>query len=804
MTAKRRDPRAAVVLPTVLVVMLTICLVTALVARFSIRSMVVGRRTLDVQRAFVSAEACLGFGVMRVRNMLVAQGIDGFLSSYTTIGAPDPPDSDYQLFLKIVPLGGTNSTGTITSKRQDVAIYAGARNPTTGVNCALKQVVRADGTSLGEYAAFYEGDLEANVGKQLTFVGKVHTNGDLYLGKNVTFERNLTCVGNFHNYRKNTGKAEKPYNVQIRKGDDENYSASDKARNPLVNTHVAATEDQPEHFVDSDLGAGWIAQSALYYGGAVRTGENGVTRLSPPISVEDDDHDLIEPKIPDTQENRDSGLYKKNTEDQKFATKAAITIHVNSDGTYNVKDFNGNDLTSRLKTAELYSPGYWRGTYGNSTNIVTRPGWWWNLQGKLGYCDKPKNPLTGEVVGEWEWVSEYKTQPTAKPESLLGFPDIASWQAGKSWTATPTLSEWDDVDAATAWTGYAHRTFYAKNPDTGAYYFKTPGAIQTCNTFLDQRQNFVEKATDIYVDQLIEAFGAELDAATGAEDGPDKIVYIEMDTPDPIQTKRYNVEYYEEDDVLKPRPTTVADECYSQVVPEAVVRLRNASDLKGKDLSIVTARPVFVEGNFNTKGLSVNDWNKSGAKPDCSALIAGDRISMLSNNWQDFRSMANVAAWGSKKANNVWNPDETLRQLTGKEAVDKGNLDGVKRWMYAMTQRPGVNTMMNCVALTGVLPTGAQNNAYSGGLENIFRFIEDWNNKNFYFNGSIICLWNTEDRDRWWQEVGNYYRAPTRQWAWHPMNPPGIPHLFSVREISWDRVAWSRVDWDGSGGDDGD
>ena len=45
--------RAGVVLPAVLVLVFTTCLVVALVTRFSVRSMRLARRTLDVQRALV-------------------------------------------------------------------------------------------------------------------------------------------------------------------------------------------------------------------------------------------------------------------------------------------------------------------------------------------------------------------------------------------------------------------------------------------------------------------------------------------------------------------------------------------------------------------------------------------------------------------------------------------------------------------------------------------------------------------------------------------------------------------------------
>lgn len=93
MTARRhpgtRSPRrAGVVLPAVLVLVFTVCLVVALVTSFSVRSMRLVRRTLDVQRAFVVAESGLAYGVKRVQAIINNEKIAGIRAKYDTIAAP--------------------------------------------------------------------------------------------------------------------------------------------------------------------------------------------------------------------------------------------------------------------------------------------------------------------------------------------------------------------------------------------------------------------------------------------------------------------------------------------------------------------------------------------------------------------------------------------------------------------------------------------------------------------------------------------------------------------------------------------
>ena len=732
----RRNPRrpragdAGAILPAVLILLLALCFATGMLVRFSMRTAALARRALVVRRAFVAAEAGLGYGVMAVRGLLADGGIQGFNVGRYLIGRPESPDPDLELRLRIEPLGGFSHTGTTTTGRQQIEIVSGARDPETGIACVLREVLEVNWSSLGDYAAFYEGDLEVHPGATMSFAGKVHSNGSVYAGGSIVFDRNISCVGGFYNRRKETG-ARNGTGVKVRYGDDALLSDSEKAGGSLVNTYDSSAKT----YIDSELGASWITRSALRYGGAVQTGEHGVMPLKPPISVEDGNHSIIEKPLSFT----DLG-YRESTESQKFANKAALRLRVYPDGSYVLRDSAGNDLTSHLKRATL-APG---------------------------------------------------------------------------WT--------DDG-----------RAYHSKDYSTGAYRFATAtgengasvslaGGIQTDNAFYDLREKAPMQATDLYLDQILAdpVLSGVLRNAPGGDSGLDKILYVEMDEPlghpviterteqvktgerwvdeyttDPVYaydytdygTDRYGRKVYRYYDPVTRRWRTTTSPIvvtpgqtvpghYEDVFEDATVletnlvpvrpcvRIRNAANLGGLDLSVVSSRPVYIEGSFNTDGSS--GW--AGQTPSRSALVAGDAVTVLSRNWHDAWCLPNWAGYRDG----------------GAEALDDT--------VYPLSKRTATETTVNAVVMTGDVPTVGS--SYSGGLENVFRLLEGWSGIGCNFNGSIICMWNSEESAARWPGTDTVYSPPNRSWGYCKMDPPGIPSLFDVRETDWSRIAWSDVEWD--------
>jgi hypothetical protein len=165
---------------------------------------------------------------------------------------------------------------------------------------------------------------------------------------------------------------------------------------------------------------------------------------------------------------------------------------------------------------------------------------------------------------------------------------------------------------------------------------------------------------------------------------------------------------------------------------EQAIRLVNGEELKS-GLTIASDNPMYTLGNYNTV-------NKK------AAALYTDALTVLSNSWQDSKS-----SWG-------------------------------------LNSRIASNTTVNAAFMTG--NTNSEGNHYSGGLENLPRFLESWSGKTFTYKGSMVDLWFSEQATGVWS-YGSYYTAPNRNWTFDmdfldPTNlPPGTPQVNAVLKVSW-------------------
>jgi type II secretory pathway component PulJ len=182
----------------------------------------------------------------------------------------------------------------------------------------------------------------------------------------------------------------------------------------------------------------------------------------------------------------------------------------------------------------------------------------------------------------------------------------------------------------------------------------------------------------------------------------------------------------------------------------AAVRLREGAELPEDGLTVATAQPLYIQGNFNQPNSShLGTTNTTATKP---ASIASDAITILSGNWQDANSTSS----------------------------DLGT-------------RVAANTTVNAALLSGIVPTLDSNRAkkYSGGVENYTRLLEKWSGRTFTYNGSMVVLFNSQFATNGWRYGGSIYEAPTRRWAFDlnftdPTKlPPGTPRLSAMIRGSW-------------------
>ncbi|HSH15594.1 MAG TPA: hypothetical protein VLD18_06155 [Verrucomicrobiae bacterium] len=182
----------------------------------------------------------------------------------------------------------------------------------------------------------------------------------------------------------------------------------------------------------------------------------------------------------------------------------------------------------------------------------------------------------------------------------------------------------------------------------------------------------------------------------------------------------------------------------------AAVRLREGAELPTDGLTVATAQPLYIQGNFNQPNSShLGTTNTTATKP---ASIASDAITILSGNWQDAKSFST-----------------------------------------SLGDRVAVNTTVNAALLSGIVPTLDSSRAkkYSGGVENYTRLLEHWGGKTFTYNGSMVVLFNSQYATNGWQYGGRIYEAPTRKWAFdlnfmdETKLPPGTPRLSAMIRGSW-------------------
>jgi hypothetical protein len=172
------------------------------------------------------------------------------------------------------------------------------------------------------------------------------------------------------------------------------------------------------------------------------------------------------------------------------------------------------------------------------------------------------------------------------------------------------------------------------------------------------------------------------------------------------------------------------------------VRIINAGTLPTGGLTIASDNPIYVKGNYN------NTAKKSSS-------IIGDAVTCLSANWLDSRST------------------------------------------QPYTNRVACETTVNSSIMTGNRETilnGGYSGNYNGGLENVIRFLEKWDNIWFHYRGSINDLWYSAQATGAWQ-TGVYYSAPKRDWGFDadllaPSNwPPGSPRLHTVQRGAWRQIS---------------
>jgi hypothetical protein len=185
----------------------------------------------------------------------------------------------------------------------------------------------------------------------------------------------------------------------------------------------------------------------------------------------------------------------------------------------------------------------------------------------------------------------------------------------------------------------------------------------------------------------------------------------------------------------------------------AAVRVSNGQFLPPDGLTVATARPIYVMGDYNAP--TPGSANTANTKP---AALMGDAISVLSGNWSDTNSNNGASSTRTAK-------DDTVNAAFLAGIVETTMVGGVKH--------------------------------YSGGLENFPRFLENWSGKNFTYNGSMVVMFPSRYATSWWvgPSATTYYQAPHRVWAFDKNYlakeklPPNTPGVLKLVRGQWTTIA---------------
>jgi len=192
------------------------------------------------------------------------------------------------------------------------------------------------------------------------------------------------------------------------------------------------------------------------------------------------------------------------------------------------------------------------------------------------------------------------------------------------------------------------------------------------------------------------------------------------------------------------------------------VELINGSKVPANGLTVVSANPVYIDGDYNTGGTGSSVGSNSGSPTvdyvsgytvqPCAVM--GDAVTILSDSWVNGNS-------------------------------------------HYQTITNASNTTINTAILSGIVIPPTNGATYTGAVENFPRLLENWypsgGQRTFTYYGSMVELFQSKQATGIYQEPGSnfphYYGIPIRQWyfdyRFYSSPPPGTFKVITYVKSRW-------------------
>ena len=309
---------SGVILSIVLSLVLVLAIEFAALAQFASSAMKQVRSQENYTKAFYAAEAVTEKLLASIHWTIENNGSASFSSFTPHLGSDFSGNVNISSVTTATQVLTSGDYKGLTATVQSATVTASVTNSTgyTPATVNISQGIQVQAIPVFQFGAFYQNDLEICPGTTMTFAGRVHTNGDMYLGADsgatMTFgpdgngDGKLTAFGDVFHGRKS--------------GDD---SPGDALGDMYVKDTSGVAQDMKladSTWLDS-LKSTWATDAETKWGGNLEDSSHNVKQLSFPLPV--DAQDLQHPEI---MIDRRSGTDSTVTQNSKFDYKAHLRI----------------------------------------------------------------------------------------------------------------------------------------------------------------------------------------------------------------------------------------------------------------------------------------------------------------------------------------------------------------------------------------------------------------------------------------------------------------------------------------------